>query len=161
VSAEVEIRAIYTKYRNGDGITDTELATLLAAIGDALPFLAAAPAFSLVYREACTDREALEGFRRARGRKTIGEVVELPPVQFMAILKRHIGVEPTKYRHHAGTETPHLFTFPLQGRGYAGQATSFSINFADMQILMEQHGLLRMQSNDPGEITLYFSEMAK
>jgi len=64
--AEQQIREIYKRYRDGNGITDTELEQLLDAIEGALPFLAASPAFSLVYREARTDRVALEGYRRAR-----------------------------------------------------------------------------------------------
>jgi len=60
------VRLAYTKYRNGDGVTDRELDQLLEAITLALPYLQASPAFSLVYREAVTDREALEGFKRAR-----------------------------------------------------------------------------------------------
>lgn len=158
--AESEIREIYTRYRNGDGITDHELTRLVAVIRAAMPFLAASPAFSLVWREAVNDHEALEGFKRARSthRREVSGEIALPPVQFIAILGRHIAVEPTQYRHHPGTETPHLFTFPLTGRSAAGHVVSFSINAADLRILMEQHGLLRMQSNEPGEITLYFAD---
>jgi hypothetical protein len=39
---------------------------LLQAIREALPFLGSSPAFSLVYREARMDQDALEGFQRAR-----------------------------------------------------------------------------------------------
>ena len=89
---------------------------------------------------------------------------DLPPVQFIGILDRHVGMDPIKYDHHIGTETPHLFTFHtegwLPGHGLPpGKARrSFSINAADLKILMEVHGLLRIQSNTYGEITLYFAE---
>lgn len=157
----IDIRAIYTKYTRGDWITDAELDQLLLAIEAALPYLEASPSFSLVCREALTDLRALSGYREARERREPRDSA-LPPVQFIAIVKRHIGVQPIKYRHHPGTETPHLFTFPLTGRSSAGHTVmSFSINAADLRILMDAHGLLRMQSNDPGEITLYFSETPK
>lgn len=67
--AEKKIQEIYTRYRSGDGITDTELDQLLQAIEAALPFLAASPAFGLVCREARLDQEALEGYKRARERR--------------------------------------------------------------------------------------------
>lgn len=64
------VQEIYTRYRNGDGITDDEITVLIESIEAALPFLGASSAFRLVYREAMTDREALQGFQAARKRNT-------------------------------------------------------------------------------------------
>jgi len=77
---------------------------------------------------------------------------------YSKILDRHIGIAPTRYRYLPDTEAPHLFTFPTTGRSRAGHAVSFSINSADLRVLLNQHKLMRIQSNDPGEITLYFAE---
>jgi hypothetical protein len=66
MSGDNKTRDAYDRYRSGDGITDEQLDLLLEAIEAALPFLSASPAFSLVHREALTDREALQGFKQAR-----------------------------------------------------------------------------------------------
>jgi hypothetical protein len=62
-----------------------------------------------------------------------------------------------------------LFTFQIAGlqafsrfkcgvsvSGWNRIPRSFSINAADLRVLMDQHGLLRVQSNEPNQITLYF-----
>ena len=87
------------------------------------------------------------------------------PEKFAAIFERHLGLTPVKYDHHRGTETPHLFTFYTEGvekvpgrPELVGVRRSFSIGAADLTVLMDQHKLLRMQSNEWGFITLYFGE---
>jgi hypothetical protein len=54
-----------------------------------------------------------------------------------------------EYSPLPGTESPHLFTYKSDLR--------FSIGIADLKMLIRQ-GLMRMQVNNPGHITLYFAD---
>lgn len=93
---------------------------------------------------------------------------DLPPVHFIGILARHVGMDPIRYDYHPNTESPHLFTFHTEGLVPVPRPErpsqpkhmrkSFSINMADLRILMDEHKLMRIQSNAYGEITLYFGE---
>lgn len=60
------IRRAYGDLHSANHITDEQIDLLLKVIGDAMPFLQAAPAFSLVCREARMNQEALEGYKRFR-----------------------------------------------------------------------------------------------
>ena len=74
------------------------------------------------------------------------------------VIREHVRVKPVRYVDYSdrGVEEAHLVTVPLHGRSYVGHMVSFSLNMADMRELMEDHGLTRIQSNEPGEVTLYF-----
>jgi hypothetical protein len=61
-----EIRSAYGEMQIGNHITDEQIDLLSKTIGDAMPFLQASPAFSLVLREARTNLDTLERYKRAR-----------------------------------------------------------------------------------------------
>jgi hypothetical protein len=80
------------------------------------------------------------------------------PAKLEAVIKEHVGLQPRRYVYHEGCDQPHLVTFPTEGRSYAGHPVSFYVGAADLRILLDLHKLGRIQSNEPGEITLYFGE---
>ncbi len=72
-----------------------------------------------------------------------------PPARLLAIVRRSVTGGYPEYRHLAGAEDPHLFTFKAK--------MNFSVNVADLRTLI-RNGFSRIQVNDPGEITLYFTD---
>jgi hypothetical protein len=74
------------------------------------------------------------------------------PKKLVALLKRTVSGTKPEYKHLPGTETPHLFTYPAN--------LKFSIMKPDIQTLLRQ-GLMRMQTNDINNITLYFADKSE
>jgi hypothetical protein len=71
------------------------------------------------------------------------------PARLMAIVRRSVTGGYPEYRHLAGAEDPHLFTFKA--------SMKFAVNVADLKVLI-RNGFSRIQVNDPGQITLYFTD---
>lgn len=74
-----------------------------------------------------------------------------PPPRLLAVIRRTVTGGHPEYQHLAGAEDPHLFTFK--------SSTNFSIAEKDLRTLLRM-GMSRIQVNDPGKITLYFSPLA-
>ena len=90
----------------------------------------------------------LQRYKEAGG-TVPGSPIGYLPYHLVRLLKRTVDGKYQEYAHHPGTESPHLFTYPVNMR--------FSIGLADLKVLL-RNGLNRVQSNDPGKITLYFAE---
>jgi hypothetical protein len=71
------------------------------------------------------------------------------PPRILALIRRTVSSSHPEYKHLPNTESPHLFTMKSD--------THFSVGVADMRILI-RNGLMRIQVNDPGKITLYFAD---
>lgn len=72
---------------------------------------------------------------------------EAPPVKYVALLRRTMSGHPEYGFIPGGFESPHMFTYKA--------ATNFSLGLADLKILL-RNGLMKIQVNDPGKISLYF-----
>jgi hypothetical protein len=68
------------------------------------------------------------------------------PNELLSALKRVFPGLP-EYNYQIGTEAPHLFSYKSD--------TRFAVNMTDLKMLLRK-GLMRMQVNNPGHITLYF-----
>ncbi len=71
---------------------------------------------------------------------------ETPPAKYVALLRRTMSGHP-EYGFLPNFEAPHMFTYKA--------ATNFSLGMADLKILLRA-GLMKIQVNEPGHITLYF-----
>lgn len=79
--------------------------------------------------------------------KTAGDK---PPARLLALIRRTVSSSHPEYKLNTGlTESPHLFTVKCD--------THFSVGMADLKILL-RNGLMRIQVNEPGHITLYFAD---
>ncbi len=83
---------------------------------------------------------------KAAGEGAPGVGTGKAPRNLLMVLKRVFPGIP-EYNTILGTESPHLFSYKSD--------TRFSVNMTDLKMLL-RNGLMRMQVNNPGHITLYF-----
>lgn len=88
---------------------------------------------------------------KAAGEGAPGVGTGKAPHQLLSVLKRVFPGIP-EYNTNLGTESPHLFSYKSD--------TRFAVNMTDLKMLL-RNGLMRMQVNNPGHITLYFGPIGE